>query len=238
MRDATGHLCRMNRLGFGLIRAFGLAASLAAMACGGIPKDAKHVTVSLDQIDCADCGDEIVGDLRQRPGVYEAKFDRKSAEVRVAASPEFDVYGIVKQLAANEGFSAVLGEGKGKYLSRPSFPEGADAKTVIEDGGDVADLESLLVKGKTTIFDFSAIWCKPCRQIDEHMVKVFTGKKNVAYRRLDVADWDSPLARHYLKEVSQLPYVIVYSPGGKKVDSIVGVDLARIDKAITKAETP
>ena len=52
-----------------------------------------------------------VADLRQRPGVYEAKFDKRRAEVQVVASPEFDVYSTVKQLAASEGFSAVLGEG-------------------------------------------------------------------------------------------------------------------------------
>lgn len=208
---------------------------LLAAACSGVPNDAKHVTISLDKIDCADCGDEIVSDLRERPGIYDAKFDKKSAEVKVVASPEFDVYGAVKQLAANEGFSAVLGEGKGKYLDRATFPEGADAKTVVEDGRDVPDLAALLVPGKTTVVDFSGIWCKPCRKIDEHMVTVLGARKDVAYRRLDIGDWDSPLAKHYLKEVPQLPYVIVYGPKGVRVDAIIGVDLERINKAIAKA---
>ncbi len=215
-----------------------LAVGALATACGGVPKDAKSVTVSLDKIDCADCGDEIVTDLRQRPGVYDAQFDKKRAEIRVVAANEFDVLATVKQLAANEGFSAVLGEGKGKYLARPAFPEGADAQTVIEDGRDVADLKSLLVKGKTTVVDFSGIWCRPCRQIDEHMVKVLGAQKEIAYRRLDIGDWDSPLAKHYLQTVSQLPYVIVYGANGEKVDAIVGVDLARLDKAIAKGAAP
>lgn len=215
-----------------------LALGALTTACGGVPKDAKSVTVSLEQIDCADCGDEIVGDLRQRPGVYDAQFDKKRAEIRVVAANEFDVLATVKQLAASEGFAAVLGEGKGKYLERPAFPEGSDAQTVIEDGRDVADLTSLLVKGKTTVVDFSGIWCRPCRQIDEHMVKVLGAQKEIAYRRLDIGDWDSPLAKHYLQTVSQLPYVIVYGPKGDKIDSIVGVDLARLDKAIAKAQTP
>ena len=215
-----------------------LALGALTTGCGGVQKDAKSVTVSLEQIDCADCGDEIVGDLRQRPGVYDAQFDKKRAEIRVVAANEFDVLATVKQLAASEGFAAVLGEGKGKYLDRPAFPEGSDAQTVIEDGRDVADLTSLLVKGKTTVVDFSGIWCRPCRQIDEHMVKVLGAQKEIAYRRLDIGDWDSPLAKHYLQAVSQLPYVIVYGPKGDKIDSIVGVDLARLDKAIAKAQTP
>lgn len=213
-----------------------LAAACAALAaaCGGVPKDARHVTVSLEMIDCADCGNEIVADLRSRPGVYEATFDKKRAEVKVVASPEMDVLTAVKQLAASEGFSAVLGEGKGKYVERPSFPEGADAQTVVEGGKDVPDLTALLVKGKTTVIDFSGIWCRPCRQIDEHMVKVLAGKKDLAYRRLDIGDWDTPLAKRYLKDVPQLPYVIVYGAKGERVDEIVGVDLDRLDKAIAK----
>jgi thiol-disulfide isomerase/thioredoxin len=215
-----------------------MLGALTAAACSGVPNDAKHVTVSLEMIDCAECGDAIVTDLRRRPGVYEASFNKRRAELQVVASPELDVLTTVKQLAANEGFQAVLGEGKGKYLDRPAFPEGADAQTVVEGGRDVPDLTVLLVKGKTTVVDFSGIWCRPCRKIDEHMVKVLGEKKDVAYRRLDIGDWDTPLAKRYLKDVPQLPYVIVYGADGKKVDAIVGVDLDRLDKAIAKGAAP
>jgi len=196
------------------------------------------VTVSLEQIDCADCGQEIVTDLRGRPGVYEADFDKKRAEVRVVASPTFDVYAAVKQLAASEGFSAVLGEGRGKYLDRAAFPDGADALTVVEDGRDVADLASLVVAGKTTVVDFSGIWCRPCREVDRHMAVLLATNKQLAYRRLDIGDWDSPLAQHYLKDVPQLPYVVVFGPKGEKIDTIVGVDIDRLDKAIAKGAPP
>lgn len=213
-------------------------AALFGVACSGVPKDAKHVTISLEKVDCADCGEEIVTDLRGRPGVYEAEFDKKAAEVRVVASPTFDVYGTVKQLAANEGFDAVLGEGKGQYVPHIPFPAGADAQTVVENGRDAPDLKAFLVKGKTTVIDFSGVWCRPCRKIDEYMVKALAARPELAYRRLDIGDWDSPLSKRYLKDVPQLPYVIVYGPAGEKVDEIVGVDLARLEKAIAKVAPP
>jgi thiol-disulfide isomerase/thioredoxin len=214
-----------------------LLVCLAVLACGGaetIPSDARTTVVSLQKIDCADCGDEIIADLRQRPGVYKATFNKRSAEISVTASPTFDVFGTVKQLAANEGFEAILGAGKGLYLDWARFPEGADVQTIAKNGEDVPDLAAYLAAGKITVVDFSAIWCMPCRKIDEHMVKVFGSRSDVAYRKFDIGDWDTPLAKRYLKQVPQLPYVIVYGMDGREIDAISGVDAARLDAAIAR----
>lgn len=214
-----------------------LACAVVLSACAAaqdIPPDARTTVVSLQKIDCADCGDEIVTDLRQRPGVYKASFDKRRAEVRVIASPTFDVLGTVKQLAANEGFEAVLGEGKGVYLDWSKFPEGADVQTVAQNGEDVPSLDPYLVKGKVTVVDFSAVWCMPCRKVDEHMVKVLASRGDVAYRKFDIGDWDTPLAQRYLKDVPQLPYVIIYGASGQRVDAISGVETTRLDAAIQR----
>ena len=180
------------------------------------------MVVSLQRIDCSDCGDEMVTDLRARPGVYSAAFDKQRAEVSVVASPSFDVLTTVRQLAARQGFEAMLGAGQGQYLERPKFPEGADVKSVSNGGVDVPDLAPMLVKGKVTVFDFTATWCRPCRQIDEHMVGVLGARTDVAYRRLEIGDWDTPLAKHYLKAVPQLPYIIVFDAAGAKVTAFSG----------------
>jgi thiol-disulfide isomerase/thioredoxin len=218
--------------------ALACAAALAAASCGGgqtIPADARKTVVSLTKIDCAECGDQIVEDLRKRPGVYEATFDKRKAEVTVIASPTFDVFTPVRQLASVQGFGAVLGAGKGKYLDWSSFPEGADVKTVATNGEDVPDLKLVLAAGKVTVVDFSAIWCEPCRKLDEHMAKILGARQDVAYRKLDVGDWDTPLAQRYLKNVPALPFVIVYGASGAKVQEIAGLDLGRLDAAIAKA---
>ena len=93
-----------------------------------------------------------------------------------------------------------------------------------------------MVKSKVTVVDFSAVWCEPCRTLDAHMMEVVRSRADVAYRKLDVGDWDTPLAQRYLKTVKELPYAIVYDKAGNKVDSISGLDLARLDAAIARGE--
>lgn len=188
--------------------------------------------MSLEKIDCSDCGDKIAEEMRMKPGVYDATFDKKKAEVVVVAGPKLDVFTEVRKLAAEDGFEAILGAGKGRYIDQMPFPEGSDVATVARDGEDIADLSPIVVPGKVTILDFSASWCGPCRKVDEHMVQLFSARKDLAYRRLDIGDWDTPLARHYLANVPKLPYVVVYDKRGKTIDRISGLDLGRLDKAI------
>lgn len=204
--------------------------ALALVACGPtIPPEARTTVVSLVNADCADCGEQIAADLRERPGVYVAKFDRPRAELKVVASSSFDVFHLVQALARAQGVEAKLGAGYGRYVPPPDFPLGADVALVVRGGEDVPDLATVAVPGKVTVVDFSATWCRPCRAIDEHMVKVFQGGADVAYRKLEVLDWDSPLALHYLKGVSKLPFLVVFSKDRRQVGEIVGVDVPKLD---------
>lgn len=213
-----------------------LAAGLALVGCGaaGPPADAKTSVVSFVGLDCSSCGDELAQKIAKRDGVYSAKFDKRRAELIVVAAPTFDVLAAAKQDKSQDPFELVLGAGKGSYIPWKEPPPGADVKTIAEDGVDVPDLAPHLVSGKVTVMEFGAKWCEPCRELDEHLLGVLQARSDVAYRKLDVGDWDTPLGTRYLKGVSALPYVIVFDKTGAKVDAISGLDVKRVDAAIAK----
>ena len=83
--------------------------------------------------------------------------------------------------------------------------------------------------------DFSAKWCEPCRKLDEHVLKMLETRDDVAYRKLDVGDWDTPLGQRYLKDAKELPYVIIFDKNGNKVEILSGLDLVKFDAAVNKA---
>ena len=56
-------------------------------------------------------------------------------------------------------------------------------------------------------------------------------RRTVAVRKLSVVDFDSPLAVELGVDI--LPYVIVFTPEGKKTE-IRGAELGKIDKALKR----
>jgi len=141
---------------------------------------------------------------------------------------------MVMQAVGRAGLKADLGSAGGSYLAESAAPAGADVATVVTDGHDLDALPAL--EGKVTIVDFFADWCGPCRVVDAHVKKVLAERKDLAYRRLDIVDWDTPLAKHWMAGVPELPYVVVFDRHKNKVAAITGAKLDELDAAIAKAK--
>jgi thiol-disulfide isomerase/thioredoxin len=207
-----------------------LVLAVASSSCAS----SRTTVLSLGRLQCATCADSLARQLSNQSGVRKATFDRRKAELTVVASPSVDAMALAQALPKDEQFDILPGPGRGSYLPWNAPPAGADMKVAATDGTDVADLASLVVPSKVTLVDFSAIWCEPCRTLEEHVASMAARRADLAYRKLDVGDWDSPLARHYLARVPSLPYVVVYSKTGQQLDAFSGLDLQRLDADIER----
>ena len=118
------------------------------------------------------------------------------------------------------------------FAAFPKLNEQADLAHLSKAGEDVPDLRAASVPGKVTVFDFYADWCASCREIDLHMYKTLNARPDVALRKMNVVDWDTPLAKRYLSGVEGLPFVIVHGRDGAEVRRIQGLKLADLDAAI------
>jgi thiol-disulfide isomerase/thioredoxin len=111
-------------------------------------------------------------------------------------------------------------------------PPGSDVVQIVKGGEALPDFEEHLVAGKVTVFDFYASWCPPCRKVDSHLYRKLMDGENFAIRRIDVVSWDSPVAEQYLREVPELPLVVVYGADGVLLGKISGAELEEIDRLI------
>ena len=195
-----------------------------------------RVVISLQEISCQSCGAAVVKLLERQHGVESAEFDRDSVQVEVYYDPASLNAEDLTKVIHGAGYRAVVGGNKGSYAPALEFPEELDVEWLSRAGEDF-DLKAGVVPGKVTVFDFYAVWCGPCREIDEEMHSILESSSDVALRKINVVDWSSPVAAHYLKRVSALPYVVVYGADGGRVDAIEGLNLKRLRRAIEKGRS-
>lgn len=211
-----------------------LSAGLAAGCSAGL--SSKTTVLSLEELGSGESGASLAQAMSLEKGVYKATFVVRKAELSVEADPSVDVAGAARRLKREDDhFEVVEGAGRGHYQTWGPPPEGVDVEVVSENGVDVTDLGPHKVKGKVTVMDFSAKWCQPCRMLDAHLTSLAGRRGDFAYRKLDIGDWDTPLAAHYMKDVPQLPFVIVFDKAGNEVDRVTGLDTERIDRDIARA---
>jgi thiol-disulfide isomerase/thioredoxin len=203
----------------------------ALLVLAGATARAERVQIySIQGADCATCGDKIRAALKKVKGVKKTEFDIHKVELTVEMEDGVPD-SVVLEAAEKVGLRAIVGAGQGAYLPKDPYPEGADVMELNKDGAAVGPLDKLRVADKFTVFDVYADWCGPCRDVDKKLREIVSRRPDVAVRKLNVVDFDSPLARDL--GIEMLPHVVVFTPEGKKTE-IHGAELGKIDKALKK----
>jgi hypothetical protein len=172
---------------------------------------------SLQGLDGGDQGDQLAQRLLSVSGVHAARFDLYACELRLSLGTmitDARVAELVSQAGA--GWRALPGPGRGRYLPPLEYPRGVNVVVLTRNGAALGPLEKLRVPGKVTIFDTYADWCIACRPMDARIRAYVRTHPGVAVRKLNLARWDSPLAREFGPRLTALPHLVVFTPDGRR----------------------
>jgi thioredoxin 1 len=99
---------------------------------------------------------------------------------------------------------------------------GALADANPDNPGQTLEINSLLVKGKTTVIDFYSAFCPPCVKLAPVIAKLAKKRPDLAIIKVNInrpgvngIDWRSPLAQQY--QIRQVPFFMIFSPQGQPV---------------------
>jgi thiol-disulfide isomerase/thioredoxin len=211
-----------------LLRAI-LASVIGVVAAASALAERTEV-YSIRGADCASCAERLESELRKLPGIRKVRFDKHKVELSVRMEDGIQD-AVVLAAAERAGVVALAGAGRGSYLPHPDYPAGADVVTLTKDGSKVGPLEKLRAPGKYTVFDVYADWCGPCRDVERRLFEIVAVRRDVAVRRLNVVDFDSPLAKEIGAKLDTLPYVVVFTPTGKRSE-LAGASLKKLEAAL------
>lgn len=106
----------------------------------------------------------------------------------------------------------------GEHEDEGEEDESATAPADVEDlvrAGELVPLDG--VPGKWTVFDFWAPWCEACKTLDHELRALARADARVAVRRVNIVDFESPIAVKELPGATVLPRVRLVAPDGQRV---------------------
>ncbi len=83
----------------------------------------------------------------------------------------------------------------------------------LQEGGKEVQVESLLVRGKVTIFQFTADWCGPCRSVSPKVEQLVKSNDLLYLRKIDIVNWKTPVVSQF--KIRGIPYFMIYNAQGK-----------------------
>lgn len=168
----------------------------------------------------SDDGNQGRTDLYLGPGITFPFAQDWSVSVDLRAR----VWGHAVNAQLDLPFVVELGIGRLLHLEQGAHEDEERGHDEHEPAGDVQDVVShgeavalAPVPGKLTVFDFWAPWCEACKPLDARLRALAASDERVALRRVNVVDFDSPIAAQELPGVSALPYARIVAGDGRVV---------------------
>jgi thioredoxin 1 len=109
--------------------------------------------------------------------------------------------------------------------SEPRLDEAELIRTVSK--GQAVELDEVLEGEAWTIVEFTASWCPGCRQLDPMVEKLVKARGTVRLRKIDIRDWDSPVARQY--RIESIPQLWLHD-GHERVSTDIGRIMAALEQ--------
>jgi len=188
----------------------------------------KTLDIAVAGMSCEGCAANITKTVTALDGVVSVRADHEKARVVVVYEPAKVSDKRIRSAITKIG--CVIGDKDPPVV----YPKGADVKTISKKGEDVR-VERHLARGKITIVDFYADWCKPCKALDRRIAaRVAAAPETIAVRKVNIVTWESPVAKRYLKKVPGLPYVHVYDQKGKLVVKLSQDNVDKLDHYLAK----
>jgi len=137
----------------------------------------------------------------------------------------------------------------GDKAEKSGSERAADAK-VTAPKGDVKDaatrgasfrVADTVVIGKLTVVDYWADWCSTCKKLSKDLAVVAAADPRLAVRKVEVPDFDKPVAKEHLQGVDRLPVVDIYKPDGtllKRMKETTRASIVAEVKALLKGLPP
>jgi len=192
-----------------------------------------RVVVSLPELSCITCGNKVANKLKELPGVSQVAFSKAKVEIGVAFNAEEVSTETILEVSNSVGEKAVLGAGRGNYA--PPVAHAKETDTIVISRGEEVTLSEHMALGKVTVVEFYANWCGPCRRVAIILNAIVSDRDDVAVRKIDIVEWDTPVAQQHMQSVSELPYTVVFDKTGKEVRRITGLDIPGLHAAIEEA---
>lgn len=192
----------------------------------------SQTTVSIRNMNCAGAGNTVLETLEELEAVQSSSFDPFRAEVHITHDADkLPAEQLLAYAVDQTGYDLVLGPNQGSYVSAVSFDDSMDVQWLTRTGEEVT-LEDHIVPGKITIFDFYADWCGPCRLVDEIIYDALKERSDIAYRKINIVEWGTPVTRQHMQE-ADLPFTIIYNPAGERISRISGLNIELLEQALS-----